>query len=319
VADVRRAVALAQERFGGLHGVLHTAGVPGTGLMQFKQAEDIDQVLAPKVAGTLALAQALHLGEPGEVALDFLVLFSSISSVTGGGPGQVDYCAANAYLDAYAARHATPGRRVLSVSWGEWAWNAWDRELAGYDEHTQRLFRRHRARFGIGFEEGWRTLLRAIASGEPHLVVSTQDLERVAGLAKRFSVATLSAPAATTGGAGRHPRPDLVTPYQEPSGAAEETIAEAWCEALRLERVGVTDNFFELGGSSLLSITLLATLRRFFPDADLPPHIIHAAPTVAALTAVVTGKVPGEDQGQASDARLRRSGLRARAQRARQS
>ncbi|MDI5967115.1 type I polyketide synthase [Streptantibioticus silvisoli] len=322
-ADVRRAVELAHDRFGALHGVLHTAGVPGTGLMQFKQPGDADQVLAPKVAGTLAIDEALRTGEPDEVALDFLVLFSSITSVTGGGPGQVDYCAANAYLDAYAARQSAAGRRVVSVAWGEWTWNAWDDGLSGYEEGIRTFFREHRARFGIDFGPGWRTLLRAVACGESHVVVSTQDLEAVVEVAGRFTVdavtSTASPAAAGSDGGDRHPRPELVTPYQEPDGETERTIAEAWCRSLRLERVGAIDNFFELGGTSLLSINLLAVLRRSFPEAELPPHIVHEAPTVATLAKVVDGTAARQEHDSGEQGELRRSGLRAAAARRRRS
>jgi hypothetical protein len=48
------------------------------------------------------------------------VLFSSITSATGGGPGQVDHCAANAFLDA-RTRHHQP---AIAISWGEWQWDA---------------------------------------------------------------------------------------------------------------------------------------------------------------------------------------------------
>ncbi|SFC87958.1 type I polyketide synthase [Streptomyces aidingensis] len=317
-ADVLRAVELARERFGALHGVLHTAGVPGTGLMQFKQPGDAEQVLAPKLAGSRALDAAL---ERAGVALDFLVLFSSITSVTGGGPGQVDYCAANAFLDAWAPGRRDRHRTTVSVAWGEWTWNAWDEGLSGYEENIQTYFREHRARFGIAFDQGWRTLLRALAAGEPHVVVSTQDLPAVADVAARFSVASLTEGPSAPDTGERHPRPDLVTPYREPQGPAEEAVARAWSDALRLERVGVLDNFFELGGTSLLGITLLSTLRKSFPDAELPPHVIHEAPTVSALARLVEGTpapaaaAPGRDG--AEQARLRRSGVRAAAARRR--
>jgi hypothetical protein len=309
-SDMRRAVELAVSKFGALHGILHTAGVPGTGLMQFKQPGDADQVLAPKLPGTRAIASAVD-GLP----LDFLVLFSSITSVTGGGPGQVDYCAGNAWLDSYAARHD-----AIAISWGEWTWNAWDEGLAGYEEDIQAYFREHRRKFGISFEQGWRTLLRAIASGERHVVVSTQDLPAVVTVAKKFSVDNVTSLSHGASPADRHPRPELVTPFQEPGSPAEETIAEAWCQALRLDRVGVIDNFFELGGTSLLGITLLATLRKSFPEADLPPHILHEAPTVTALAKIVAGATePEPDRDVAAQGELRRSGLRAAAARRRRS
>jgi len=325
-ADVERAVATAVERFGALHGVLHAAGVPGMGLMQFKRPEELDAVLAPKVGGTLALAQALRIGEPDEVALDFLVLFSSITSTTGGGPGQVDYCAANAFLDSYAYQQSAAGRPVYAVDWGEWKWNAWSDGLAGYADSLQKFFQANRERIGIGFDDGWRSLLRVLAGAEPRVVVSTQDFPTMVRFSSQFTVDAVTSPALAQGGGARHPRPELVTAYQEPSGPVEEAIAEIWCDTLRLERVGVLDNFFELGGNSLLGVNIVAALRKHFDLAELPPHILYEAPTVAALGKVVESAAAGEptDAGGATDdggsqvrAQLRRSGLEASATRRR--
>jgi acyl transferase domain-containing protein len=324
-ADVRRAVGRAVERFGGLHGVLHVAGVPGIGLMQFKQPHEVDPVLAPKVAGTKAIADALRIGTPDEHPLDFLVLFSSITSATGGGPGQVDYCAANAFLDSYAQALAAGGRRVLSVNWGEWTWNAWEEGLEGYDDALATFFRENRARIGIGVEDGWRSLLRALASREPRVVVSTQDFPALVAGSRLFTIDAVLAPPATggDGAAGAHPRPDLVTPYQEPAGEVEESIAGIWRDSLRMARVGVLDNFFELGGNSLLGVSIVAAMRRGLDLADLPPHVLYEAPTVAALAKVVDALRAGvADQdtalgGSHVRAQLRRSGLGASAARRR--
>jgi len=311
---VGRAVAVARERFGALHGVLHAAGVPGMGLMQFKRPQEMQQVLAPKVAGTRALAEALRIGEADEVELDFLVLFSSITTATGGGPGQVDYCAANAFLDGWAAQHAVGGRRVLAVDWGEWTWNAWEDGLAGYDDSLQEFFRANRARFGIGFDEGWRSLVRALASGESRVVVSTQDFQTVVTGSAQFTVDAVR-PAAEVGGE-RFPRPELTTMYQEPNGPVEVAVARSWCDALRLQEIGVQDNFFELGGNSLLGVSIVTTLRREFELDELAPHILYEAPTVAALAAVIEAAAAGEPSTAAPDdnasqvrAQLRRSGL----------
>ncbi|MFF0312978.1 SDR family NAD(P)-dependent oxidoreductase [Streptosporangium sp. NPDC004379] len=321
-ADARRAVDAALARFGALHGVLHAAGVPGMGLMQFKRPEELDAVLAPKVAGTLALAEALRVGEPDEVELDFLVLFSSITSATGGGPGQVDYCAANAFLDGYACRLAATGRRVVAVDWGEWTWNAWEAGLAGYEEELRDFFRRNRARVGIGFADGWRSLRRALASGEPRVVISTQDYPTLIRGSSRFTLEAVTSP--DMGGGDLHPRPELVTSYQEPTGPTEEKTAAIWRESLRLDRVGALDNFFELGGNSLLGVAIVAAVRRAFGLDELPPHILYEAPTVAALSrtveAAVSGTAPAQadaDGGSHVRAQLRRSGLEASAARRR--
>jgi Phosphopantetheine attachment site len=127
------------------------------------------------------------------------------------------------------------------------------------------------------------------------------------------------------GGGERHPRPELVTAYQEPSTETESAIAEIWGESLRLERVGVEDSFFELGGNSLLGVNVVATVRRKFGLAELPPHILYEAPTVSALAKTVDGMVSGDSSSDDEEegnkqvrAQLRRSSLASAARRRKQ-
>lgn len=115
-AQVRDAVARVRARFGALHGIFHAAGVLGDSLMPLKTRQDAERVLAPKVQGTLALDAAV-----GDAPLDLFVLFSSISSIAGL-PGQADYTAANAFLDAFAqARSARDGSFTVAVNWSAWS------------------------------------------------------------------------------------------------------------------------------------------------------------------------------------------------------
>lgn len=290
VDDVRRAVATALERFGRLDGVLHCAGVPAAGLMQFKTVTERERVLAPKIAGTLALADVL-----ADVPVDFLALFSSVGSSTGNGPGQVDYCAASAFLDAFARSDPLPGRAVVSIGWGKWAWSGWSGALDGHDPTVRAFLESHRATFGITFDEGWRAFGRALASGEPHLAVSTQDLPTLVAQGRRSSIENLRVAARKArGGAARRPRPQVSTPYVAPRTPAEEAVAEVWADALGLDRVGVHDDFFDLGGNSLIGVDVVGRVRRALNLPRLSPHLLYQAPTVGALAATASPGEPGE-------------------------
>ncbi|HEX4966671.1 MAG TPA: amino acid adenylation domain-containing protein [Thermoanaerobaculia bacterium] len=113
--QVQALVAEARRRFGAIHGVIHAAGVPGGGLIQGKSYEAAAAVLLPKVRGTLTLEAALR-GEE----LDFFLLCSSTIGLTGG-VGQVDYCAANSFVDAFArARSAAGGGFTVAIAWDRW-------------------------------------------------------------------------------------------------------------------------------------------------------------------------------------------------------
>ncbi|MFI2650782.1 SDR family NAD(P)-dependent oxidoreductase [Micromonospora fulviviridis] len=119
--DVADAVHLTRardevlDRFGTLHGVIHAAGVPGGGMIEAKLAADAAAVLAPKVDGLVALADVF-----ATLPLDVVVLCSSVTALAGG-LGQVDYCAANAFMDAYARSPLRFAARTVSVNWGGWA------------------------------------------------------------------------------------------------------------------------------------------------------------------------------------------------------
>ena len=118
VADheqMRNAVDQSLARFGQINGVIHSAGVPAGGVIQLKTPEMAETILAPKIKGTLVLDSIFK-----NIPLDFFVLCSSLISVVGGG-GQVDYCAANAFLDAYARRrNSQNGTFTVSINWDAW-------------------------------------------------------------------------------------------------------------------------------------------------------------------------------------------------------
>jgi acyl transferase domain-containing protein/thioesterase domain-containing protein len=111
VDQMRAAVTTARNHFGKIDGVFHAAGILDDGPLMLKTAESTARVLAPKVQGTLALEEALR-----DETLRCFVLFSSISSILAPA-GQIDYAAANAFLDAFAQSRKGP---ITVVNWGLW-------------------------------------------------------------------------------------------------------------------------------------------------------------------------------------------------------
>jgi len=239
------------------------------------------EVLAPKVQGTLVLEQAL---QSRGIEPDFLVLFSSLTSIVGGGPGQVDYCAANAFLDAYAQRHAGNGPLTVAVDWGEWKWNAWEE---GLPAQVRRLVREHRERFGIAFKEGWDALERILWRGLPQVVVSTQELRPDEMGADITVTSILNWQRQAGEGGAKHSRPVLGVPYVAPRDELERQIAALWGDVLGLSEVGVNDNFLELGGNSLIGLELVRRLRGALDVERLPARVLYEAPTVGALAQFV--------------------------------
>ncbi|WP_374711188.1 SDR family NAD(P)-dependent oxidoreductase [Actinoplanes couchii] len=98
-----------------LTAVVHSAGVVCDGLLTAMTHEQIDAVLRPKADAVR------HLDElTADLDLAAFVVFSSAAASIGAG-GQANYAAANAFLDAYAARRAAAGRPMVAVEWGLWA------------------------------------------------------------------------------------------------------------------------------------------------------------------------------------------------------
>ena len=119
VADADALRALVDDvcaRWGRIDGVIHATGIPGGSLVARTGLEEIERVLRAKVSGTEALALALREREPS-----FVVLCSSLTASLGG-PGQVAYAAANAWLDAFATAQAVSQPGVwTAVEWDTWA------------------------------------------------------------------------------------------------------------------------------------------------------------------------------------------------------
>jgi NADP-dependent 3-hydroxy acid dehydrogenase YdfG/acyl carrier protein len=97
-----------------LRGVIHAAGILEDSTLQRLDAARLENVMRPKVDGAWNLHELTK-----DATLDFFVLFSSAASVMGS-PGQANYSAANAFLDALAHYRRSQGKPAMSINWGPW-------------------------------------------------------------------------------------------------------------------------------------------------------------------------------------------------------
>ncbi len=97
-----------------LQGIIHAAGVIDDGILEQQNWERFNRAMAPKVKGTWNLHQLTQ-----NLPLDFFVCFSSVASLLGS-PGQGNYAAANAFMDALVHHRQALGLPGLSINWGLW-------------------------------------------------------------------------------------------------------------------------------------------------------------------------------------------------------
>ncbi len=97
-----------------LGAVIHTAGVLADALIEDLDHERVEQVLRPKLDAAVNL-HSLTQAHP----LTAFILYSSAAGVLGN-PGQANYAAANAFLDALAQHRRHHGLPGAALAWGLW-------------------------------------------------------------------------------------------------------------------------------------------------------------------------------------------------------
>ncbi|MFC5248022.1 type I polyketide synthase [Streptomyces nigrescens] len=155
-----------------LTGVVHTAGVLDDGVLASLNPERMDKVLRPKVDAAWNLHELTR-----DLDLSAFILFSAACSVFDA-PGQANYVAANAFLDALAEHRHGLGLPCVSLAWGLWAQDGGGM-AGGLGENDLRRM----ARKGIVAQtpdEGMRMFDGAVRSGAPLVVPVRLDINVLA-------------------------------------------------------------------------------------------------------------------------------------------
>jgi acyl transferase domain-containing protein/NAD(P)-dependent dehydrogenase (short-subunit alcohol dehydrogenase family) len=258
-----------EQTFGAVHGVVHAAGLDIGSRIAAQSVEAVHEVLRPKVTGSQVLANLLAGRE-----LDFLLFCSSINAVLSVA-GAASYTAANVFQDRYAIwcrQHL--GLPAISVNFDAWqeVGMAAERAISADFEPAKAA----RLRLAMSPQEGIDVVERALAWGEPQVLVSTVDflmLQRA--VIDQFERLPFSP---SKGGN------DLTSPNEDDIADSLETraVIGIWKELLGTEQIDAADNFFELGGHSLLGTMVLVRIREQF-ETELSIRAIFEAPTPQAL------------------------------------
>jgi acyl transferase domain-containing protein/acyl carrier protein len=160
-------IAGTRSRFKTINGIIHAAGLIRDAFLINKTSEDLDQVLAPKVYGTVYLDEASK-----DESLDFLLLFSSLTVILGS-PGQCDYAYANSFMDHFArvreekrAKGERSGK-TLSINWPLWKEGGMK-----VDKRVEERLTRLKGIMPLDTAVGLEAFARGLAHGPSQLVVA---------------------------------------------------------------------------------------------------------------------------------------------------
>ncbi|MGH2879412.1 MAG: type I polyketide synthase [Solirubrobacteraceae bacterium] len=272
-----------------LGAVVHSAAVLDDGVLQSLTPDRLRSVLRPKVDG------AWHLHElTSQLDLSAFVLFSSVAGVLGN-PGQANYAAANAFLDALAAHRRSRGLPGVSIAWGRW-------EQADVDSVALQAADLDRlARLGVSplpAEEGLRLFDLALAGLSSTTIALRLDLPKVRALARDGIVVPLlsdvvgvAAAAPEESGRRLAMRLEGVAPDEREDAVLQFVRAEiAVVTGRAVEEIEADVTFKDLGFDSLGAVDLrnrLATAS----GLRLPATLIFSYPTPAALAGYLAREV----------------------------
>ena len=172
--EVKELIQNIRQEFGGLQGILHSAGVIRDNYILKKAVKEFQGVLGPKVSGVINLDEATKT-----LDLDFIILFSSIAGVVGN-TGQADYSTANAFMDAYAefrnemvALKKRKGQ-TLAINWPFWKEGRMNVEEAFEKEMRQNI-----GMFALETSSGIQALVRGLVLNRSRVMVLEGDLEQL--------------------------------------------------------------------------------------------------------------------------------------------
>lgn len=233
-----------------IRGVVHSAGLIQDQLLMKMDVDAFERVLRPKLHGAWLLHRLTC-----DTALDFFVMFSSLSSLLGQF-GQANYAAGNAFMDALAHYRQTYGMPALSINWGPWAEVGIFSRLGAIDD----------GRFpgvqAISPGEGISTLARLLQTDMAQAVVLDADWRSVVPIPMISELAGQETDLAVAADGDQSDKVSmlelLLADPVERKAIIESHLKETVGKILRLdpERLKVTKPLTTLGMDSIMAVEL---------------------------------------------------------------
>ncbi|MCP4401849.1 MAG: SDR family NAD(P)-dependent oxidoreductase, partial [bacterium] len=269
-----------KERFGGVQGVIHAAGIQENQSVLHKERRSFQAILAPKITGTLVLDETLQ-----EEALDFICYFSSSSAILGDF-GSCDYAVGNRFQTAYAHyrnQQHNQGRAVV-INWPLWRAGG-----MGFDDHENaELYLKSSGQRVLESEEGVTLFERLLSHPRAqHLVLAGESsrIHRFLGLTPTpSSPPSPSVPAISRSFATDKGQRGNMHAWSVRQ-CLEWDIQEEIGQLLNIPRdqLEPDENLAEFGFDSI-SLAKLATLLSEHYDLEITPAVFFGHATIARVS-----------------------------------
>jgi NADPH:quinone reductase-like Zn-dependent oxidoreductase len=296
--------------------VLHLAGILDDGMIASLTQARVDTVMRAKADAAWNLHQLTR-----NLDLQAFIMFSSaVASV--GGPGQGNYAAANAFLNALAHQRRAAGLPATSIAWGLWA------EVSAMTSRLNEATRASMASAAMSAltaAEGTALLDRAVSRDDAVLVAMNMNLGRLRSVAQPEALPVLirglvgapsrrTAKATTTDSEGPALREQLTrTDEAGKKQLVFDLVRSEVATVLGYESPGNVEmelSFLELGLDSMTQVMVRNRLNTI-TGLRLPGTAMFDNPTPALLAQQIREELSGPDQPNGNDS-TRRSGERRR-------
>jgi acyl transferase domain-containing protein len=277
-----------------LRGIIHAAGVLDDATLAEQTPERFHHALAPKAMGAWNLHELT-----ARLPLDFFVMFSSGAAVLGS-PGQANYAAANAFMDALAHTRHAQGLPAVSINWGGWSEVGM---AAGVSAEHQRRWDAMGFR-SIDPDTGMRMLGDVLyGTSAPQVVAFPLVRSQLpATLGPLFRDLVSQAPAAQAPAAANILQRLGAAPADERAGLVTAFLADQVVKVLALgpsARIDPARSLLEMGMDSLMAMELGNRMKASLNVTVTAAQLLQGT-SIADLTDVVLSGMPQNGAGNRS-------------------
>lgn len=275
-----------------LKGIIHSAGIIQDNFILKKTTKEFREVLASKVSGTFNLDIATK-----NIALDFFVLFSSISAPLGS-LGQADYATANSFMDHFAqyrdqlVKSKSRQGKTLSLNWP-----LWEEGGMKIDATKETIMRQTTGMVAMPTQTGLQTFYQAISSNQSQILVLEGMIPKIKESFFAAQTATPFTSKKDPASKTDHSIQEQSVPQVDLSMLKEKTLAQIkdlFGKVIKLPtaKINVEENFEAYGIDSVIITEMNHELSEVF--GEISKTLFFEYPSLNDLTHYLIQEYPSE-------------------------